>query len=280
MPDSFFTDTSGGSEIREPVAASRVTSIIELMEFADLVKEDNIHYLNKFYHELSGEMYLARRQNYCLGLRALEPEIQIFSERIILSSPLFLEKNLPELSSVTFKLFVDFCNLILSVAIKNEIALKGFANIGTNFRGVAYSGNMTRAQARESMVLSDILEVFSFEEVFPEGFGPKVMPPVNIPYFYGEDISNSIIELSSISDIGIFMPTDILDIPCTEISVYSDMLLEKKIGKRKMFACNWKSWVEKNPENYSLDEITADLNSLAESKNASGDLWKRFIEMK
>ncbi|MFW5821242.1 MAG: hypothetical protein ACOCWA_08130 [Bacteroidota bacterium] len=279
MPDSFFSKKPGESEIKEAVAASRVTAIIELMEFPDLVKEDNIQYLNQFYHDLSQEMYLARRQNYCLGLRELEPEIQIFSERIILSSPLFLEKELPELSSVSFKLFVDFCNLILSVALKHEIALKGMGNIGDNFRRMVYSGNMTRAQARESMVLSDILKVFTFEEIFPEGFGQKIMPPVNIPYFYGEDISDSISQLSTINEIGIFMPLDILDNPCTEISVYSDMLVEKKVGRKKMYSCNWKTWVEKNPENHSFEDIQEILLDLSRRENGMGEVWKRFFEV-
>ncbi len=279
MPDPFFSNNSADSEIKDPVSASRVTAIIELMEFSELVKEDNIKFLNEFYHDLSQEMYQARRQNYCLGLRVLEPEIQIFSERIILTSPLFLEKDLPELSSVAFKLFVDFCNLILSVALKHEIAIKGMGNIGNNYRGMVYSGNMTRAQARESMVLSDILKVFTFEEIFPEGFGQKIMPPVNIPYFYGEDISNSIIQLSSINDIGIFMPLDILENPCTEITVYSDMLVEQKVGRRKMYACNWKTWVEKNPENHSLEDIRNNLLDLSNSENGRGEVWKRFMEL-
>ncbi|MFW5820757.1 MAG: hypothetical protein ACOCWA_05670 [Bacteroidota bacterium] len=279
MPDPFFSNNSGDSEIRDPVSASRVTAIIELMEFSDLVKEDNIKYLNDFYHDLSQEMYFARRQNYCLGLRVLEPEIQIVSERIILTSPLFLEKDLPELSSVAFKVFVDFCNLILSVALKHEIALKGMGNIGENFRGMVFSGNMTRAQARESMVLSDILKVFTFEEIFPEGFGQKIMPPVNIPYFYGEDISNSITQLSSVNDIGIFMPLDILENSCTEITVYSEMLVEQKVGRKKMYACNWKTWVEKNPENHSLEEIRNNLLDLSNSENGRGKVWKRFMEL-
>jgi len=280
MPDPYFTQRLREPDLKEINAVSRATGFIELPGFKELIENEEYDSINKFYHELSQELYNARRNNYSLGLRVIEPEISIYADRIQMASQLFLEKDLPELSAISFKLFVNFCNILLSVALKHEIPLRGFANIGDNFRGSVYSDNIGRAPSEDTMVLADLLEVFSFDEIFPDGFGQKVIPPVNIPYFYGKDLAESMNQLSSLNEIGIFMPGNILDYPATEITIYSDALIETKVNGDQMYTCNWRNWMEEHPENYSLDEISENLKTLVNRTNGEGILWKRFLRRK
>jgi hypothetical protein len=127
------------------------------------------------------------------------------------------------------------------------------------------------------MVLSDLLEVFTFDEIFPEGFGPKFIPPVNIPYFFGKDIMESMQRLNTLAEIGIFMPAHILDYPSTEIAVYSDALIETNVEGDPMYLCNWRGWMELHPENYDLEEVIAELKALMKSANGDAEVWKRFL---
>ncbi len=280
MPDPYFSQKTRETELKEIDTESRVTAFINVTGINELVEEEEFDKINKFYHDLSQDIYDTRRNNYSLGLRVIEPEMIVSNSHIRLSAPLFLERELPELSSMTFKLFVDFCNIVLSVSLKNELKVKGIGDIGYNYRGQVFSNNTGRATSEEGMVLSDLLEVFTFDEIFPEGFGQKFIPAVNIPYFYGKDIKESMHRLFSLQELGIFMPSHILDYPASEISVYSDALIETNVEGEDMYICNWRNWMEKHPENYSMIEINENLIALTKSVNGDGGIWKRFLARK
>ncbi|MGC9345035.1 MAG: hypothetical protein ACP5E3_20185, partial [Bacteroidales bacterium] len=226
MPDSYFSPRSRHSEVQSPDAISRAVAFIEIAGLDYLIQEEEYDKVNKFFQELSQEYYNLRRSNYNRGLRVIEPEIDIIGDRIQLTSEIFLERNLPELSSFAFKLFIEFCNATMAVAIRNDIPVKGMANIGNNYRGHSYSADPGRSSSEDIMVLKDLMEVFSFEQIFPEGFGPTIIPPVSVPFFYGKDILNSLKLLKKLDEPGIFLPSSIMDIEATEISIYSDLLLE------------------------------------------------------
>ena len=258
-------------------AHSRVTALIEVLEFEDLNEDEEYNKLNKFFHELSQEIYHFRKQNYNLGLRAIEPELTITADRIQMTSPLYLEKDLPELSSMVFKTFIDFCNLFISVAVDNRIALSGFASIGNNYRSEVYSSINGIAHSKETMVLKDLLKVFSFDDIFPEGFQQNVIAPVSVPLFYGKDLKKVVKMLSEIREIGIFMPSDIISIPATEVAVYSDMLIDTRFNGKNFYCCNWKTYIPKNDDNFSADKMMEDLEYLSQSDNVHAPMWKKFL---
>jgi hypothetical protein len=279
MPDSFFFPHSSQSELKSPEALSRAVAFIEIVGFDHLiVEEEEFDKVNTFFKELSQEFYYLRMDNYNRGLRVIEPEISITGDRIQLTSSVFLERNLPELSSFSIKLFVEFCNATMAVALRNDIPLKGMASIGDNYRGLSYSGEPGRSSTEDTMVLTDLMEVFSFEEIFPEGFGARIIPPVSIPYFFGKNLSQSLKQLKQLKEAGIFFPGDIIDIEAAEISIYSDILLETTIDGVKYYECNWKGWMEKNPDHYDLEEILADLECLSRSQSPNALLWKKFVK--
>lgn len=278
MPDSYFSSRSGYSDFKNPVALSRAVAFIEIAGFDNLLQEEELDKVNKFFHEISQELYYLRRNNYNRGLRVIEPEINITGDRIQLTSSMFLERNLPELSSFSFKLFVEFCNAIMAVAIRNDIPLKGMANIGNNYRGLSYSGDPGRSSTEEIMILTDLMEIFSFEEIFPEGFGPRIIPPVSTPFFYGKDIMESLRKLTQLEEAGIFFPGDIMEFEAVEISIYSDLLLETKLDGVTYYECNWKGWMEKNPDHYDIEEILADLECLSRSESPNAPLWSKFVK--
>lgn len=278
MPDSFFSPKPRQYDTQSTTAVSTATAFIEITGYRQILQDEDNNILSRFFQELSQEYYNLRRNNYNMGLRVIEPDISITGGRIQLSSKLFLEKNLPELSSFAFKLFVEVCNATMAVALKNDLPLKGMANIGENYKGSTYSGNIGKSAAKDTMVLSDLLEVFTFEEIFPEGFGQKIIPPVSIPFFYGKDLLEIERRFQEIDEAGIFMPLEILDTPATEIAVYSDMLIETKVSNHHMYECNWKSWIEKNPDSFDLDEILADLECLSRSESPNAAIWKKFVK--
>lgn len=276
MPNPFFTKRTDNTDTNEP--ESRLTAIIEIHEIDELIENQGIGFLQKFYQGLACEVYNQRVDNYGLGLRAIEPEFQIFLGKIVITTSFFLEKNLPDLSSVIFKHFIDYCNLVLATAIKEGIAVTGLANIGNNYLGSAYSSGTRRAPSKESLIMSDLLNIFTFDEIFPHGFGQKVIPPVCIPYFFGEDLTRTGKNLSSIKEIGVFMPYEIKDYPATEVAILAGMLETTEINSNKIYSCNWKSFFEKNIHCLSIDEIMENLKKLSEGDNESAMLWKRVFK--
>jgi len=278
MPDSFFSKKSNFPEMKDIEAVSRISAFIDIINFTDILEQDDTDRLNEFYHELSQEIYNTRRNHYGLGLSAIEPEVNVMSGRFQLTAPLYLEKDLPELSAMVFKLFVEYCNMLLSVAIKHEIAVKGAGTIGNNYKGNAYSAKTGRSSSKETMVLSDLLEIFTFDEIFPEGFGQKVISPMTIPFFYGRDLSEALRQLESIEQIGIFFPKSIMEYPAAEISVFSEMLIETNVKGELMYSCNWKSWMEKKSDDYSMEEIMDELKSNSQGEGPEAKQWKTFLE--
>ncbi len=243
----------------------------------EIIESEGSELLQRFYHNLASMLYNQRLQNYGLGLRPIEPEFQVYLDKIIISAPLFLEKHLPDLSSIIFKHFIDYCNLVLAMAIKEGIPISGMADIGNNYVGLAYSNGTNRAPSKESLIMSDLLNIFTFDEIFPYGFGQKVVAPFSIPYFYGEDLIQTEKQLAQINEIGIFMPVEIQDYQATEIAILSNMLQETNFHGNAMFSCNWRNYLENNTENLSIKEIIENVQELSAGDDENAALWKRLL---
>lgn len=279
MPDSWFH-----SKIKKEEGLisnqSALTSVVEIMNFRYFHDLDKFHELNLFYEELAQEISYSRQKNYRFGFRVIEPEIVIISDKIYLFSRLFLEKNLPELSSMAFKLFVEYCNMILAVGFHHEIALRGFAGIDQGYRMTASSGGPARSTSKENLVLSDMLKVFHFDEIFPEGVGQALIPPARIPVMHSYRVLNSQKFLEEIPAVGIYFPESLRNFPLAEISIFSDMLSEVNLSGKKLFAANWQNWADSHPENFPMEEIKASLKRQVESSESGlGSFWKNYIEV-
>ena len=277
MINSFFSGRSGNAETNGTDPESRATAIIEIRRMDEIIETEGPELLQRFYQNLACELYNQRLQNYGHGLRAIEPGLQVFLNKIFITVPLFLEKNVPNLSSIIFKHFIDYCNLVLAMAIKEGIPIYGIADIGHDYIGSAYSTGTNRAPSKESLIMSDLLGIFTFDEIFPYGFGQKVIPPVSVSYFFGEDLIKTEKQLSEINEIGIFMPAGIEDYPATEVAILSNMLKETKIQGNAMFSCNWKGFFKNNTECLSMKEIIESLQELSEGDDENALLWKKLL---
>lgn len=280
MIDAIYSQMIAEPATKEMKCASRVTGFMEIPGFRDLIEENKIADIEKFYLHLAQEIYETRRKNYSLGLRVIEPRLDVYAHRVSLSSPLFLEKDLPELSSMAFKQFADFCNILQVTALRSSMAIRGFCDIGSNYQGKITSKNIGRAPSKEPMVLTDILEVFNFDEVFPDGFGQQIIPPVSIPCYFGKDLNDSINKLKEIYETGIFFPGDIINYPACELAIYSGSLIETEIDGENYYTCNWRVWLEQHRKDYPIEKLDENLTKLTKRVNGEGNMWRRFLERK
>lgn len=279
MPDSYFSDI-GPEKDNDLFPRSSLTGVIEIMNYNYFVESDKFHELQSFFDELAEEIYYSRLQKYNLGLGVAEPEIGILSDRIYIFSPLYLENDLPEMSSMVFKLFVELCNMLLAIALKHEVAIKGFAGIDQCIKTLATSGNPCRSSKKDTILLADVLKVFSFEEIFPAGLGQKFIPSFDLPVFHANNFLNANRLLSEITSIGIFMPDDIRNYPAAEISIFSDLLIETSLAGKKIFLANWSDWADKHHEDFPIEEVRESITKMvAWSENNYSLYWKNFSEI-
>ncbi len=279
MPDSYFSN-EGNMKDKNLSPRSALTGVIEIMNYNYFLEFDKFHELKLFYDELAQEIYFSRVQKCSYGLRVIEPEIRILSDRIYILSFLYLEDDLPEMSSMGFKLFVETCNMLLAVALKHELALRGFAGIDQCINIQASSGSPIQPSKKDNLVLSDVLKVFPFEEIFPEGMDQKFITPVNLQVFHSNNFLNATRLLSEINSVGIFMPINIKNYPAAEIAIYADLLIETKLEGKKLFVANWFNWADKHPENFPVRDVRENIARLAlGSKNNYSSYWKKFSEI-
>ncbi len=279
MPDPYFSNEENIKD-ENLTPRSALTGVIEIMNYNYFLELDKFHELQSFFNELAKEFYFSSLQKYNLGLKIIEPEIRILSDRIYIFSPLYIENNLPEMSSMAFKLFVESCNIILAVALKHELAIRGFAGIDQCIKILASAGDSFRSSKKDSLLLSDVIKVFSFDEIFPEGMGQKFIPAVDLPVFHANNFFHANQLLSEIKAIGIYMPDDIRNFPAAEITIYSDHLIETTLEGKKIFLANWANWAEKHSEDFPMDEVRDSITRLASGKENNYSLfWKKFSEI-
>lgn len=232
---------------------SQVSSCIEIQGFHRLVEEGEISTIQVFYERVAQEIYNTRKKNYSWGFKVIEPEFLNLSDRILLSSKLYYDEDMADLNSVVFKLFIEFNNIILSTALHMHIPVKGIIRIGNVYKGTVSSKKPALVSGKEPLILNDLLKVFSFGEIFPHGFSSGMIPAVEMPFQFGENLSQLQTDLANIEAVGIFMPLEYRNETATEVTILSNMLTATEVNGRALFVCNWKEWmssyIECSPDN-------------------------------
>jgi hypothetical protein len=256
---------------------SAMTAVVEIMNFNFLIEQGKFDSILSFYKDIANEMYNIKMRDYNYGLNLLEPEIKIQSDRIYLYSHLYFEKNLTDLSSMVFKKFVELCNLIVSVALKQDIVLRGFAGIDEITQAELSSGNLKQSEKKDNLLHSDMLKVFSFNEIFPEGLDQVFIPPVSIPMFLCTNFLNADSYLSEITAVGIYLPIETGNSPSSEVAIYSGLLYETILDGKKVFAVNCFEWAQKHLDVFPTEAIKERISLKASDKdNKFAHYWKKF----
>jgi len=276
MPDSYFS-----IERKEPdnklSPKSALTAVIEIMNFEAFLKPEKLSDLKSFYDELAQEIYYSKRLNYSHGLEVVKPEIRIISNRIYLFSFLHLEEKVPELSSMAFKLFVEYCNMVLALGLKHEMVIRGFAGPDKVIKTKVFSGSGNWMGKEDTLVLSDIIKVFPFDEIFPEGIDQVHIPAFELPVLHAGNFLNADILLNEIKAVGIYMPFEIQSLPSSELAVLSDLLKETSLNGKKIFVANWFNWADKHHQDFPVTEVRESIERLAKEKGSEYFLfWKNF----
>ncbi|HER08853.1 MAG TPA: hypothetical protein ENO20_08095 [Bacteroides sp.] len=257
---------------------SQVSAFIEILEFDDLIKNKEIAKIQVFFERIAQEIYENRKKNYTWGFRVIEPEFLNFCKRIVLISKLYKEQDLTELNSVIFKLFVEFNNIVLSTALQMHIPIRGIIRIGDTYRGVVTSKKPALISGKDPLILADLLKVFTFGEIFPEGFTEGLIPAVEMPYHFGYCLGESVAELPNIDAVGIFMPAGHLFDKTADVTILSNMIVETEVHGKDYFACNWKTWIHEHSGS-SVEQILAYAAVESEQDDSPfASYWKHFIE--
>ncbi len=256
---------------------SQLSACIEILGFNKMVANEEIDKIQVFYEKIGQEIYNTRKKNYSWGFRVIEPQFLNFSERIILVSRLYNEENLADLNSVVFKLFTEFNNIILSSALHMQIPIRGIIRIGETYRGAVRSRKPAVMSGKDPLILSDLLKVFSINEIFPNGFSEGLIPAVDIPFHFGAGICQSFSDITKLESIGIFMPVEFNMKRTADVTILSNMMAETTINKGKYYACNWKEWMFEHSD-CSSENIVAFAESEARSSGPNAKKWKSLID--
>ena len=230
--------------VSDPVKPqSQVSSCIEIQGFDRLLEEGEISTIQVFYERVAQEIYNTRKKNYSWGFKVIEPEFLNLSDRILLTSKLYFDEDMADLNSVVFKLFIEFNNIVLSTAMHMHIPVKGIIRIGNVYKGTVTSRKPALVSGKEPLILNDLLKVFSFGEIFPHGFSSGMIPAVEMPFQFGENLSRMQADLANIEAVGIFMPLEYRNETATEVTILSNMLTATEVNGKALFVCNWKEWM-------------------------------------
>lgn len=264
--------------VNDPIQPHKqLSACIEIIGFKEMVANDEIDKIQVFYENIGQEIYNARKQNYSWGFRVIEPQFLNFSERIILASRLYKEETLADLNSVVFKLFTEFNNIILSTALHMHIPIRGMIRIGETYRGAVRSRKPAVMSGKDPLILSDLLKVFSLNEIFPNGFSEGLIPAVDVPFHFGAGICQSFQDITKLESIGIFMPKEFNLESAADVTILSNMMAETKIEGEEYIACNWKEWMIERID-CSSDNIMAFAESEVKSKGPNAKKWQSLID--
>jgi hypothetical protein len=264
--------------VNDPIQPhSQVCACIEILNFREMVEQGDLDRIQVLYERIGQEIYNTRKKNYSWGFRVIEPQFINFSERIVLVSKLYKEEHLNDLNSVVFKLFIEFNNIILSTALHMHTPLHGIIRIGETYRGAVRSRKPAVMSGKDPLILSDLLKVFSIEEIFPTGFSEGLIPAVDIPFHFGEGIFKAIEEVNALESIGVFMPVEHNRDKIADVTILSGMMSEVELQGHKFYACNWKEWMSEHTDCFS-DNIIAYAETQIKEKGKYAAAWKNLID--
>lgn len=252
-----------------------IVCYIDLIDFDEMVHHRQIRNIFDFFEKLAEELYHTRTKNYSWGFKVIEPEIRQSGSNMILQARLFKKENLFDLNSMIFKLFMEYCTIILSMAIIHEIPVKGVISIGELFSGKSMTNHPDLFAREDPLVMADLLKVFSLSEIFPDGFQGAQIPAYEFPVYFGEPLSQARQLCKKIDTVGIFMPAELENDIAAEVSILSDMLVEVRLKNEKFYACNWKLWMD-SQEWISTSEIIGEMKKNAGMEG--GGIWKSCLD--
>ncbi len=257
---------------------SQVSSIIEILDFDEMIEKGEISTIQVFFERIGQEIYNSRKKNYSWGFGVIEPEFLNFSEHMVLVSKLYKEENLFDLNSVIFKLFAEFNNVILATALHMHIPLRGIIRIGDTYRGKLKSKKPAVVSGKDPLILSDLLKVFSIGEIFPNGFSEGLIPAVDMPFHFGKSLTRSFREVYELDSVGIFMPVSHNREKTADVTILSNMLVDVEVHGQKWYACNWREWMNEH-ETCAPDNITAFAEvEAANSSSPHASKWKSLLD--
>jgi len=256
----------------------QVHSLTEILNFDELVTSGETGTIQVLIERIAQEIYNARKKNYNWGFRVIEPEIYNDSEQIRLVSQLYKDDDLDDLNSVIFKLFTEFNNIVIATALHMHIPIRGLIWIGDAYAGSLRSKKPAMIPGKDPLILSDLLKVFSFGDIFPQGFSRGLIPAVEFPYKFGEGLTKTRRDLAGLDSVGIFMPPEMNERKIADVTVLSNMMAEVEVNGRNMYACNWKEWMSEH-----IDCSAENILAFAESELAGSDSphkskWKSLME--
>jgi hypothetical protein len=271
-------ETQAFRPVNDPIQAhSQVSACIEILNFTEMLSNGEIPRIQVFYERIGQEIYNTRKKNYSWGFRVIEPQFLNFSERMVLVSKLYKEEDLNDLNSVVFKLFIEFSNIVLATALHMHIPIRGLIRIGDTYRGAVRSRKPAVMSGQDPLILSDLLKVFSIEEIFPTGFSEGLIPAVDIPFHFGEGMCKVMREVTELESIGIFMPIEHNRDKLADVTILSGMMTETGVRGKRYFACNWKEWMSEHTDCFS-DNIIAFAETEVKTKGPHSGKWQSLID--
>ncbi len=265
--------------VNEPIKShSQLFSCIQLPDFSSCIKEGQVDTIQVFYERIAQEIYNARKKNYSWGFGVIEPRFINLCDKMILVSKLYKEEELADLNSVIFKLFTEFNNIIVSTALHMHLPVRGIIRTGQVYEGSLRSRKPALVSGKDPLILSDLLKVYSFGEIFPHGYSDGMIPAVEMPFHFGESLCQAFMEVDKLESIGIFLPAEYARDSITEVTILSNMLTGIYVDGKNLFACNWKEWMKGQAE-CSPETIIAFAESEAgKSKKAFSAHWKSLVD--
>ena len=265
--------------VNDPIQPhSQVSSCIEILNFSDMIAGGEISRIQVLYERIGQEIYNTRKKNYSWGFRVIEPQFLNFSDRLVLVSKLYKEEELSDLNSVVFKLFTEFNNIVISVALNMHIPIRGIVRIGEIYRGAVRSRKPAVISGKDPLILADLLKVFSLGEIFPSGFSEGLIPAVDVPFHFGEGLCKSISEITILESIGIFMPLAYNKDKTADVTILSNMMVETDVNGTKCFACNWKEWMSEHTDCVPDTVVAFAESEAGKSSEPHAKKWQSLIE--
>lgn len=275
-----MSETNFSRERKDFSFKSVLTAVVEIMNYNYFLELDKFHELQLFYEELVDEIFNMRQQNFSYGFEMVQPEITILSDRIYLYTNLYLEDDVPELNTMVFKLFVETLNLLLAVGLKHDLAIRGFAGPDTGIKSITPSGVAVRPVKKDNLVLTDMLKVFRFDQIFPEEGDQKIATTFISSSLHSTRFHQASNLLKEINAIGIYFPEEIRNCPYAEVSIYSDMLIETKLQDNMRYVANWLNWAQKHPDKFPVEDVRGTIIECGKgSEKHHASSWKRFGEI-
>jgi hypothetical protein len=104
-----------------------------------------------------------------------------------------------------------------------------------------------------------------------------MIPAVDMPFHFGESMSQMEEDLEAIESLGIFMPLEYRENKATEVTILSNMMTVTEVNGKMLFTCNWKEWMSAYLE-CSPDNILAYAELAGKDKeNPFAKYWQSLV---